>query len=192
MKQRLRVAIIVGSVAAMAAGTVTLAQSQQLPEGPGKAKVLTTCGVCHAPDRAASVRLTAEGWQWVIDEMRKRGAPGTDADFKIILDYLTTNFLGEGARPLNINTGARVDLEAVAGLTRRESAAVVAWREEHGLCKALSDLKQVPGLDYSKIESRKEYLVCFEPTPTLPAAGATPAQAPGAPKPIPPPVPSGP
>lgn len=186
MTERLTIGIVAGSVAALVAGTVTLAQSAQLPEGPGKAKVVTTCGLCHSADRAASVRLTADGWQWVIDEMRKRGAPGTDADFKVILDYLTANFLGEGPRPLNINTGSRVDLEAVAGLTRRESAAVVAWREDHGLCKALPDLKQVPGLDYAKIQARKDYLVCFDPVPAPPAGSGTGLPAASAPPPAPP------
>jgi len=49
-----------------------------LPEGPGKALVLRVCGVCHDPTRAASVRLTADGWSQVLEDMVRRGAKATD------------------------------------------------------------------------------------------------------------------
>jgi competence protein ComEA len=69
------------------------------------------------------------------------------------------------SRPLNINRATNVDLESVAGLTRREAAAVLKWLDQVGLCKSLEELKKVPGLDYRKIEARKDFLVCFEAPP---------------------------
>ena len=137
----------------------------QLPDGPGKDTLVKVCGTCHQAERAASVRLTREGWEEVIGDMIKRGARGSDEEFKAALDYLATNFLGEASRPLNINRATNIELESVAGLTRKEAAAVLAYLDKIGVCKSLEDLKKVPGLDYKKIESRKDFVVCFEAPP---------------------------
>jgi competence protein ComEA len=143
-------------------------EAQALPEGPGKAELLKVCGTCHQAERSAAVRLTREGWEGVISDMIARGARASDAEFAAILDYLTKNFLGDAPRPLNINKANNVELESVAGLTRKEAAALLKWREGVGACKSLDELKKVPGLDYKKIEARKEFLVCFEAVPAPP------------------------
>src|SRR5262245_11740030 len=137
----------------------------QLPDGPGKDAVIKVCGACHQPERAASVRLTREGWDDVLGDMIKRGAKASDEELAQILDYLSTHFLGEAPRPLNINRATQIELESVAGLLRKEAAAVLAFLDKNGPCKALTDLKKVPGLDYKKIEERKDYVVCFEAPP---------------------------
>jgi competence protein ComEA len=144
--------------------------AQQLPDGPGKAELQKVCGLCHQAERSAAVRLTREGWEGVINDMIARGAKGTDQEFAAILDYLSKNFLGEAPRPLNINRANNIELESVAGLTRTEAASLLKWREATGFCKSLDDLKKVPGLDYKKIETRKDYLVCFEAVPAPPPA----------------------
>jgi competence protein ComEA len=146
------------------------ALAQTLPDGPGKAELQKVCGLCHQAERSAAVRLTREGWEGVINDMIARGARGTDEEFAAILDYLSKHFLGEAARPLNINKATNIDLETVAGLTRKEAAALLEWRQKAGVCKSLEDLKKVPGLDYKKIEARKDYLLCFEAVPAPPPA----------------------
>ena len=60
----------------------------QLPEGPGKDAVVRMCGTCHPVERAASVRLTREGWQDTIGKMMTLGAKGSDEDMKAVLEYL--------------------------------------------------------------------------------------------------------
>jgi competence protein ComEA len=155
------------AVALVLSGTTGFAQIQ-LPEGEGKDLILRICVGCHQAERSASVRLTREGWEEVIADMIKRGARGTDEEFGTILEYLATHFLGEAARPLNINRATNVELESVAGLTRREAAAVLAWRDKVGMCKSLDDLKKVPGLDFKKIQDRKDFLVCFDVLPPAP------------------------
>jgi competence protein ComEA len=144
------------------------ASAQQLPDGPGKAELLKACGGCHQAERSASVRLTREGWEDVIGDMIQRGAKGTDEEFKAILEYLATHFLGDAPRPLNINRANNVELESVAGLTRKEAAAVLKWLDEVGICKSLDELKKVPGLDFKKIDARKDFIVCFEAPPVPP------------------------
>jgi competence protein ComEA len=142
-----------------------LPASAQLPDGPGKEQLQKVCGACHQAERSASVRLTREGWEDVIADMIKRGAKGSDEEFGAVLEYLAKNFLGEAPRPLNINRATNIELESVAGLTRKEAAAVLAWLDKVGVCKSLDEMKKVPGLDYKKIEARKDFIVCFEAPP---------------------------
>jgi competence protein ComEA len=130
-----------------------------LPDGPGKDVTVKACAPCHEARRAASVRLTREGWAAVIEGMRQRGAKVSEEEFPIVLDYLSTHFLGEAPQPLNVNTASQIDFEAAGGLLRREAAAVVQYREKHGRFKTLDELKKVPGLDFKKIERRKDAIV---------------------------------
>jgi competence protein ComEA len=138
-----------------------------LPDGPGKDQMIKVCGVCHEPQRAASIRLTREGWESTIGDMVARGAKGTDEDFQAILDYLSKNFLGEASKPLNVNTATSVELESVLLLLRKEAAAVLAYREKNGLFKNVDDLKKVPGIDVKKIDAQKDrlYFGGFPPVP---------------------------
>ena len=63
-----------------ACAAILVAQSP-LPEGPGRDALTKVCGSCHSPDRAASVRLTREGWENVLADMATRGAKGSDEEF---------------------------------------------------------------------------------------------------------------
>jgi len=132
-----------------------------LPDGPGKETTVKICGVCHEPQRVAAVRLTEDGWQSTVEDMIHRGAKGTDEEFKAVLNYLVTNFKGEAPRALNVNTAAAIDLESVAGLLRKEAAAVIEYREKNGKFKTLDDLKNVPGLDFKKIDAARDRLVAL-------------------------------
>jgi competence protein ComEA len=154
--------LMVAAAVALAAGQesqVFLPSGEGLPDGPGKDVTVRACGTCHEGRRAASVRLTRDGWAAVIEDMQKRGAKVSEQEFPVILDYLTTHFLGEAVQPLNLNTASQIDLEAAGGLLRREAAAVIRYREQHGRFKTLDDLKNVPGLDFKKIENRRDSLV---------------------------------
>ena len=151
-------AAAVGTSARQEAAQPSLS-GEGLPDGPGKDVTVKACAPCHEARRAASVRLTREGWASVIDGMRKRGAPVTDETFPIVLDYLATHFLGEAPQPLNLNTATQIDLEAAGGLLRREAAAVIRYRQQNGRFKSVDDLKKVPGLDFTKIERRRDAVV---------------------------------
>src|SRR5262245_28235557 len=149
----------VAAVAAAQESQTPRASGEGLPDGPGKDVTVRACGTCHEGRRAASVRLTRDGWAAVIEDMQKRGAKVSAEDFPIVLDYLTTHFLGEAPQPLNLNTASQIDLEAAGGLLRSEAAAVIRYRDQHGRFKTLDDLKNVPGLDFKKIESRRDAVV---------------------------------
>ncbi|MGH9385261.1 MAG: helix-hairpin-helix domain-containing protein [Vicinamibacterales bacterium] len=132
-----------------------------LPDGPGKDVTVSACGQCHAPEIVASVRLTPDGWRETLTAMVERGAKANERELETIFTYVSTHFKGEAEKPLNVNTATSVELESVAGLLRKEAAVLIAHRENVGPCKKLDDLKKVAGLDYKKIEARKDRLVCM-------------------------------
>jgi competence protein ComEA len=134
-----------------------------LPDAPGKELTVNVCGQCHSAEIVASIRLTREGWQETIANMVQLGATATDAEHATILDYLSTHFKGEASRPLNLNSATSVELESVAGLLKKEAAALIAYREKNGPCKKLDDFRKVPGLDYKKLDARRDRLVCIAP-----------------------------
>src|SRR3982751_4301265 len=169
IKRVQRNALLAVAVAGACLLAVSPASAQvALPDGPGKEQMVKICGMCHEPQRAASIRLTRDGWEATIGDMIARGAKGSDEDFQAILDYLAKNFLGEAARPLNVNTATSVELESVLLLLRKEAAAVIAYREKNGLFKSVEDLKKVPGIDAKKIEAQKDRLYFGGVVPAAP------------------------
>jgi competence protein ComEA len=59
---------------------------------------------------------------------------------------------------VNVNKAGELELESLS-LTRAEAEAVVQYRTDKGAFKTLDDLKNVPGLDYKKIEAKKSRIV---------------------------------
>jgi len=151
-------AILLGGAAEWSASL--LAQSA-LPEASGREVTVRLCGNCHPAETVASQRLTPEGWRDLIKRMVAVGAEGTAQDLETVFEYLSTHFPVEAQPALNLNTATSVELESVAGLLRKESAALIAYRDKNGPCKKLEDLQKVPGLDYKKIDARKERLTCM-------------------------------
>ncbi len=133
-----------------------------LPDAPARDLVIRVCGQCHEPVRAASLRLTRDGWEGVVEKMKGIGASAfaTPAELAQITDYLAENFKGEAPKPLNLNTAPAIDLEAVAGLLRKEASIWIEYRKTTP-CKTLDDLKKVDGLPFKKIDDRRDRLVCF-------------------------------
>jgi competence protein ComEA len=133
-----------------------LPASAQLPDGPGKDETMKVCGTCHPATTAASVRLTRDGWQAKITDMVSRGAMGTDEELAAILEYLAAHFAGEASERLNVNTATAVQLESVLELLRRESTAFIEYRKKVNGFKSLEDMKDIPGVPFKKIESKKD------------------------------------
>lgn len=50
------------------------------------------CGACHAVETVTAQRRTRAQWQESINSMMARGAKGTEEEFTLILDYLTSQF----------------------------------------------------------------------------------------------------
>jgi competence protein ComEA len=130
----------------------------QLPDGPGKDITLEICGTCHDAKVLALQHQGTQGWTDTISKMIEKGAEGTEEQFNAILNYLVKNF-GPAPAPVNINQAPARELESQLEITSKEAAAIVKYRGEKGLFKALDDLKKIPGLDFKKIEAKKDRII---------------------------------
>jgi competence protein ComEA len=131
------------------------AQAQNLPDGSGKEVTNRTCGACHEAGVVVKYRNAKEDWESVVEDMRGRGADGSDGDFKAIVAYLARFFGPE----VNVNRAAAPDLESQLEITADEAAAIVKYRQAQGRLKDFSDLAKVPGLDTKKLEPIKQRIV---------------------------------
>lgn len=152
---RLNLSLIL-RVCLLAATATALEAASALPDGPGKQLTVTICGKCHSPDRAAALHQTRRGWDMEIAKMVGMGATGTDDQLNEVADYLAKSFPEPPPRPLNINTATPVDLESSLLLLKSEAKAIVQYRTQNGNFKSLDDLRKVPGLDFKKIEEKKD------------------------------------
>jgi competence ComEA-like helix-hairpin-helix protein len=132
------------------------AQPQELPEAKGRDLYEKICGSCHGTDVVFKTRTTKEKWKTTVDEMAARGAEGTDEQLDTIIDYLAKCF---GPR-VNVNKAAAKELETQFELTGTEAEGIVKYRQDKGDLKDVADLKNVPGLDFKKIESVR-YRIIF-------------------------------
>jgi cytochrome c5 len=63
-----------------------------LPEGQGKAILLNICTQCHTLDRVKLRGSDRQGWDELLMHMINEGAPLSDEDYPILLNYLARNF----------------------------------------------------------------------------------------------------
>jgi mono/diheme cytochrome c family protein len=82
-------------------GAPALAEEQpvELKPGPGLDTVQGNCGACHSVDyiKMNSPFLNTAGWQAEVTKMIKTfGAPISDEDAKVIVDYLVANYGSSG------------------------------------------------------------------------------------------------
>lgn len=131
-------------------------QPQELPEAKGKDLYEKICGACHGTDVVFKTRTTKEKWKDTVDEMASRGAEGTDEQLDTIIDYLAKCF---GPR-VNVNKATAKELETQFEITTKEAEAIVQYHQDKGDLKELADLKNVPGLDFTKIEPLR-YRITF-------------------------------
>ena len=78
------------------AATATAGESQiVLKDSPGKNYIVAHCSMCHSLDYITmhAKVLDRAGWQKTVGKMTKvMGAPISEAEKQIIIDYLTKNY----------------------------------------------------------------------------------------------------
>jgi competence protein ComEA len=146
-------------VALMAVAGTTTMRAQNLPDAPGKEETVRICSQCHEVARATSLHQDRAAWQTTMDKMISLGAKGTPEEFERIVEYLSKAFPAEEIPKIHINTARAIDLEAGLTLRRSQAATLIEYRTKHGNFKSIEDLKNVPGLDYARIESKKDRIV---------------------------------
>jgi competence protein ComEA len=146
-------------VCALLGSFLAAAQAPPVPTGPGRAEMEKMCTGCHELARSIAPRQDRDGWIQTMTKMSAYGMKSTDKEFAKVLNFLSTNHPAPPIPPVNINTAPAIELEARLSLLRSQAARLVAWREKNGPFKSFSDLKNVPNLDFEKIESHKSKIV---------------------------------
>ncbi len=126
-----------------------------LPDGPGKDTFESVCSVCHSPVAVIGLHKTKAEWKSKVNEMLQEQTDVSASDVTAVIEYLSKNF---PAAKVNVNKAAASEMETALGLSSKEAAAIVQYREEKGGFKAVDDLKKVPGLDATKIEANRQVL----------------------------------
>ncbi len=127
---------------------VSFVYAQDIPDGPGKDTVEKICTACHDLGAITSMNGGADIWQSVADDMKSRGADGTDDDFKVIVAYLAKYY----GPAVHINTDTAASLQSSLGLTADEASAIVKYRTDKGNFATWDDVMKVPGVDTSKLK----------------------------------------
>lgn len=73
--------------------------TQQLPDGAGKEVVTRLCAGCHDLMFTVSTRETEDGWTRIVNDMRSKGADGSEEDFAKVIAYLATYMGKPGPAP---------------------------------------------------------------------------------------------
>jgi competence protein ComEA len=140
----------------MLGGGVVLAD---IPAGPGKDATVKYCSDCHSIEQAVSLRQGPEEWKATLEKMTGMGAKVPESSYESILGYLTAHFGADAPLPIRVNKASAVDLESLLLLKRSEARAIIDYRTGHGDFKTIDDLRKVQGLDFKKIEAKKDLLV---------------------------------
>jgi len=68
------------------------ARSEPAPKDRGRELVEDVCTYCHNLDRLRGRELSREEWRGLTKGMISEGAPVTDEELSMILDYLAKNY----------------------------------------------------------------------------------------------------
>ena len=134
------------------------AQDPDLPEGNGKDLVYSDCTSCHDVGTILSQRATKEEWSRTVKTMISRGATVPDQEFQIIVDYLT-KYLGKvNVNRVNVNKATAKEIESTLEIKSSEAEAIVQYRHDHGDFKDWDSVTKVDGIDFKKLENKKDRL----------------------------------
>lgn len=67
-------------------------QHGPLPEGAGRKIMLEVCTMCHELHKIRETVATRDEWDDILVHMINEGAPLSDDDFPVLLNYLARNF----------------------------------------------------------------------------------------------------
>jgi competence protein ComEA len=137
-----------------AIASIPMWAQDELPEGPGKATTLRICTSCHGAEMWSTSHKSADDWDRTITTMTEKGLSITDADYGVVLDYLSKN-LGTAPAKVNVNKATADQLEKSLGVTAKQAEAIVAYRTKNGDFKDLDGLKKVEGVDAAAIDAKK-------------------------------------
>lgn len=85
--------MLIGITALTAALAIAvIARDAPARQDRGRELVEEICTYCHNLDRLRGQQLSRQEWQGLTKGMISEGAPVTDKEYSMILDYLTKNY----------------------------------------------------------------------------------------------------
>lgn len=111
-----------------------------------EALVERACVSCHPIADITKVRKTWADWNNTVVRMAALGIEADEDQLTAVKLYMTRYY-----GLVNVNTARASELSAVLGLSAKEAAAVVAYREAHGDFADANALTKVDGIDRAKI-----------------------------------------
>jgi len=136
----------------LAAFCLAAAYAEPAPGDDAKELLDRTCTGCHKLTSTLSQRNSRERWAAIVDDMVARGAQATDAEIEKIIDYLAKNLGGK----VNVNKASASELAGALEIPTTAAASIVQYREKNGAFRTLDDLRKVPGIDGSALDSKKD------------------------------------
>jgi competence protein ComEA len=129
-------------------------RASSLPPGEGRDTLLRACSDCHGMEVLEGQRRSRRQWRDTVEDMLARGADASESDEKVIAEYLT-RALGR----VNVNRATTGEIQTIVEVPPAEAEAIVEYRTREGDFRSLEDLKKVPGLDFAKLEAKKDRLM---------------------------------
>jgi competence protein ComEA len=108
----------------------------------------SVCGRCHDLQIVRDTPMSYDEWHDTVQKMVDRGANGTDEQFEDIMDYLHRTMT-----TIDVNSADAAELELVLNLPESAAQQIIARRSARKFSD-LKDLKSVPGVDASTIDSK--------------------------------------
>jgi len=151
-----------------AQGAPTIAKPATVPKPPVKdmsaeqeekwaaeteALVEKACVSCHPIGDITKVRKTWADWNNTVVRMAALGIEMDEDQLTAVKLYMS-RYYGQ----VNVNKARAAELSAVLGLSGKEAAAVVAYREAHGDFADADALAKVDGIDKAKITDAADAL----------------------------------
>jgi competence protein ComEA len=108
----------------------------------------SVCGRCHDLQIVRDTPRSYDEWHDTVQKMVDRGATGTDEQFDDIMDYLHRTLT-----TIDVNSADAAELQLVLSLPEGAAQAIIARRTVRKFSD-LKDLKSVPGVDASTVDSK--------------------------------------
>jgi competence protein ComEA len=113
------------------------------------------CGKCHNLQIVMDTPMSYDAWHDTVQAMVDRGASGTDEQFEDIMDYLHRTMT-----TIDVNTAGLDELQIVLNVPEITARAVITRRSTKKFT-GVADLKSIPGVDASALDS-KARLIFFK------------------------------
>jgi competence protein ComEA len=113
------------------------------------------CARCHNLQLVMDTPMNYDAWHDTVQTMMDRGATGTDQQFADVMDYLHQTMT-----TIDVNRADADELQIVLNVPEATAQAIIARRSTQKFT-SLADLKSVPGVDASTVDS-KARLIFFK------------------------------